>query len=493
MGRKNEGIVARVVVLGAGISGHTAALHLKRLLGAAHEVVVVSPNSKWNWIPSIFWVGVGKMTTEQVTFPLAPIYRRTGIVFHQALASALHPEGSPDLATPHVTITYTDPARLNETARITYDYLINATGPKLNFAATPGLGPDGFTESVCTAAHATEAAAHLAEAIANMKNGERQRLVIGVGHGTCTCEGAAFEYTFNVEHEVRDAGVRDMADITYFTNEYELGDFGVGGMTFTQRGFQTTSKLWTESLFRERGVNAVLGAHVEKIEPGVIYYEQLDGSKNTIEYDFAMLLPPFRGADLQAFDAAGEDVTSDVFAPSGFMKVDANYRATPYEEWRAEDWPSTYESARFANVFGVGIAFAPPHQISTPRTSPHGTVITPSPPRTGMPSGVMGKTVALTIVERITKGPSASTHRASMATMGAACVASAGTGLRRGSAAAMTMYPVVPDYQRFGVTGRSLKDTFGEIGLAGHWIKFMLHFAFIYKAKARPLWFLIPE
>jgi hypothetical protein len=37
-------------------------------------------------------------------------------------------------------------------------------------------------------------------------------------------------------------------------------------------------------------------------------------------------------------------------------------------------------------------------------------------------------------------------HTASMASMGAACFASAGTGLRKGSAAAMTMYPIVPDH-----------------------------------------------
>ena len=485
--------MARIVVLGAGISGHTAALHLRRLLDKRHEVVVVAPNSRWNWIPSNIWVGVGRMTTEQVTFALAPIYKKKGIEFHQALATALHPEGSVDVDAPHVAVTYTDPARQGETAVLTYDFLINATGPKLNFAATPGLGPDANTVSVCTAAHATAAAGRLSQVIEKMKAGERQRLVIGVGHGTCTCEGAAFEYTFNVEHELRAAGVRDQADVTYLSNEYELGDFGVGGMTFTQNGFETTSRLWTESLFRERGVNAVLGAHVERIEPGVIHYEQLDGSRHELAFDFAMLLPPFRGADLQAFDAAGLDITSEVFAPSGFMKVDANYAAKSFDDWQAGDWPSTYESPKYPNVFGVGIAFAPPHQISRPRTSANGTVITPAPPRTGMPSGVMGKTVALTIRDRIKQGPSAEAHKASMATMGAACVASAGTGLRSGSAAAMTMYPVVPDLQRFPGTGRSTKDTFGEIGLAGHWIKFMLHYAFIYKAKARPLWYLIPE
>jgi sulfide:quinone oxidoreductase len=55
------------------------------------------------------------------------------------------------------------------------------------------------------------------------------------------------------------------------------------------------------------------------------------------------------------------------------------------------------------------------------------------------------------------------------------------------------MYPVVPDYQKYPRGGRSLTDTSGEIGLAGHWVKHLLHFLFLYKAKARPGWFLIPE
>ena len=35
--------MARVVVMGAGVSGHTAALYLRRNLRSQHEVVVVSP------------------------------------------------------------------------------------------------------------------------------------------------------------------------------------------------------------------------------------------------------------------------------------------------------------------------------------------------------------------------------------------------------------------------------------------------------------------
>jgi sulfide:quinone oxidoreductase len=496
--------MARVVILGAGISGHTAALHLRRKLPRQHEVMVVTPNANWNWIPSNIWVGVGRMTTPQVTFPLAPVYRRQGITYVQAKAVALHPEGHGDdqggagadvVGTgPAVDVVHTSAERSGEQERIGYDYLVNATGPKLNFAATPGLGPDGHTVSVCTAGHAEQAAAALHEVIAKLKAGQRQRLVVGMGHGTCTCEGAAFEYVFNVEHEIRQAGVRDLAEIVYLSNEYELGDFGVGGMVFAQQGFVSTSQTWTESLFRERGVRAILRAHVERVEPGKIFYETIDGTHHALDVDFAMLLPPFRGADLKAYDRTGADITDRLFAPSGFTKVDADYTPKPYDEWTAADWPSTYAVPDYPNVFAVGIAFAPPHQISRPRTSPNGTVIAPAPPRTGMPSGVMGRSVAYSISDMIRKGATAPTHTASMARMGAACIASAGKGLRTGSAAAMTMYPVVPDTRRFpDGGGRNLADTHGEIGLAAHWIKHLLHFVFLYKAKARPGWFLLPE
>ena len=85
--------MAKVVVLGAGIAGHTAAAILRRKLPKKHEVTVVSPSAYYQWIPSNIWVGIGKMKVSQVRFDLRPLYKRWGIRFEQAKALTLFPEG----------------------------------------------------------------------------------------------------------------------------------------------------------------------------------------------------------------------------------------------------------------------------------------------------------------------------------------------------------------------------------------------------------------
>lgn len=480
--------MSRVVILGAGISGHTAAAYARKWLGPGDSVTVVSPNDAYNWVPSNIWVGVGLMKPRQVTFPLAPVYERHGIEFRQGLAREIRPEGDEDSPDPCVVVEL--PA--GGTERIRYDFLVNATGPRLRFDKTEGLGPAANSLSVCTPEHAAGASAALDEAVARMRRGERRRFLVGTGHGTCTCEGAAFEYIVNLEFELRARGVRDKAEITWLTNEYELGDFGVGGLHMRRGGYVVPSNLFTESLFAERGIDWITRAHVRSVEKDLVRYETLDGASHEQGFDFAMLLPPFSGVGLRARGRDGGDITGRLFLPSGFMRVDADYTAKPFEQWAPGDWPRTYQSPAYPNIFAAGIAFAPPHAISRQRTSPNGTVIAPAPPRTGMPSAEIGRAVARSIADMIGGAPRP-THAASMAEMGAACVASAGANPFTGTAASMTMYPIVPDFGRYPLYGRDLDRTSGEIGLAGHWVKIALHHLFLYKARLRPGWALIPE
>lgn len=485
--------MAKVVILGAGISGHTAARYLHTLLAKQHEVVVVSPLPKWNWIPSNIWVGVGKMTEQEVTFDLAEIYKKTRIEFHQAKGVSLHPEGDEFHTQAYVTVESTLPSKVGQIEKISYDYLINATGPKLNFGATEGLGPEhGHTVSVCTAAHAKEANEKLMHIVEALRRGERKTIVIGTGHGTCTCQGAAFEYIYNVDHILREAGVRDQARMVWISNEYELGDFGMGGVHIHRGGYVTNGKTFAESLMAERGIEWIVRAHVKKVEANKLHYETLDGAFHELDFDFSMLIPPFSGVGLKAYDQTGQDITAKIFAPSGFMKVDADYTQKPYAEWSPKDWPRTYQNPSYGNLFAIGIAFAPPHLISKPMQSANGTPINPAPPRTGMPSAAMAIAVANSVADMIA-GETAPTHHASMAQMGAACIASTGAGLFSGSAASMTVYPIIPDYETYPEYGRDMELTFGEIGLAGHWMKFILHHAFIYQAQMKPGWRLLPD
>ncbi len=172
------------------------------------------------------------------------------------------------------------------------------------------------------------------------------------------------------------------------------------------------------------------------------------------------------------------------------MRVDADYTERPFEDWSPRDWPPYLQNPTYDNVFAAGIAFDAATCRLPSAAHPQGNARRPAVPRTGMTAGIVGRTVAFSIADRILHGPPAA--RGPFATMGAACVASAGTGLLRGTAATITMYPLVPDYEQYEF-GRDLAYTTGEIGLAGHWLKHLLHHMFIYKAKCLPFWSLIPE
>ena len=486
--------MAKIVILGAGIAGHTAATHLRRKLSSEHEVLVVSPNRNYQWVPSNIWIGIGRMKPKDVIFPLEPLYKKKGIGYKQAKVVSFHPEGDEKENKPYVLVEYVFGDLKETQEKITYNYLINATGPKLAFNLTENLIPGtNKTFSVCTYDHAEHAWKGLQELIKKLENtNNKAKILIGTGHPKATCQGAAFEYILNVEQELRRHKVREQVEITWISNEYKLGDFGMDGMTMKVSGKSMQSEELVEMVFQDRGIKWLLGAGVSKVEEGIAYYENLDGEYKTEAFDFAMLIPAFSGHGFKAFDKSNNEITEKLFR--GFMIVDADYTPRPYEEWTVQDWPETYQNPSYPTIFAPGIAFAPPHSISKPRKSKNGTEIFPSPPRTGMPSGITAKLVADNIIESIETGNQSLHHKGSLGNMGAACIASSGYGMLKGSGISITTYPIVPDYIKYPNSGgRDLNKTIGALGLAGHWVKLSLHYAFLYKAKLKPFWWIIPE
>ena len=122
------------------------------------------------------------MNVDQVRFKLEKVYKRWGIIFKQAKAIAIHPEGDEKVNLGYVDIEYTAPDKKGQTEKVEYDFLVNATGPKLNFEATEGLGPGKNSVSVCSYDHAAHAWSELEKSINLMKDGKKQRFLIGTGH-----------------------------------------------------------------------------------------------------------------------------------------------------------------------------------------------------------------------------------------------------------------------------------------------------------------------
>ncbi|TAM92427.1 NAD(P)/FAD-dependent oxidoreductase [bacterium] len=472
----------RIVVLGAGFAGHTAALHLSRLLGRRAEITVVSPGNRFTWFPSLIWVGTGTMPSDEVHFKLAPVYERIGVHYIDARAVEIHPGDNT------VIVEHGDGSRNTHA----YDYCLNATGPFLNFAGTPGLGPQtGNSWSVCSVEHAEQTCEQYLRIVADLARGQRRRLLIGTGHPTATCEGAAFEYLMNVDADLRRRGLRERAELVWLSNEPEPGDFGVDGIEVFHSGVLATGASLVRSLLDEADVQAVMGAGITKVEPGKAYYEQAGSDPASVEFDFAMLIPQFRGIPLQYVAADGSDISKELTQPNGFMTVDGDYTPKSYDQYRGSDWPAVYRSPRYENLYAAGIAFAPPHALSKAKKAPGGAVIQATTPRTGMAAGIMGRTVAQNIVDQINGRPPS--HHARMSEIPAACIASMGNSFWHGSAASIIMTPVARDYERYPKYGRDMRLCTLEVGLGGAWTKRALHSAFLWKLQARPGWPLIPE
>lgn len=472
----------KILILGAGFAGHTAALHLSHLVKGKAEITVVAPRNRFTWFPSLIWVGTGTMPEDEVFFQLAPVYEKIGVTYVDGRATVINPDDR--------TVTVVDSRDAEQTLQ--YDFLVNATGPYLNFAATPGLGPhNDTTASVCSIEHAVDARERYRSVVREMERGNKQRLVVGVGHPTATCEGAAFEYLMNVDNDLRRRGIRDKADLVWLTNEPAPGDFGVDGIEAMKGGSLVTGAGLVRMLLDEAGVKTMLEAGVTKVEPGKLHYEQVGYDPSTLDFDFAMLIPQFRGIPIKYVAHDGTDITEKMTLPNGFMRVDADYTAKPYEQYKGSDWPGFYRSPLYGNMYAAGIAFAPPHPMSRGKKTSGGTQIIAMAPRTGMASGIMGRTVAYNIADQIDgREPS---HHARMSEMPAACIASMGKSLWSGSAASIIMSPVARDYEKYPKYGRDLNLCDVEVGLGGAWTKLMLHHAFMWKLQAKPGWQMIPE
>ena len=310
--------MARIVIIGASIGGLPAAYECKALLGKKHTVTVLSNVDFFHFVPSNPWVAVGWRTRQEISFPLAPILKKRGIEFIPAAAERIEPQQN---------------RVLTAKGEVPYDYLIVATGPKLNFSAVPGLGPSGHTQSVCSVDHAEQAWGAYQSFLK-----DPGPIVVGAAQGA-SCFGPAYEMAFILDADLRRKRLRKKVPITFVTPEPYIGHMGLAGVGNSRR--------LMEDEFADHNITPIPNAAVKEVQPGKLILQ----SGQEVPFRYGMFIPPFAGVDA----VAG---TAGLCNPKGFMNIDS-YQAHP----------------TFRNIYAVGVCVAIPPVEQT--------AVPTGPPKTG--------------------------------------------------------------------------------------------------------------
>lgn len=311
--------MADIVILGAGLGGMPMAFEMKALAHDNDRVIVVSDKDYFHFVPSNPWVAVDWRQRDDITVPLKKTLARKGIELVVARATRVVPENSQ--------------LQLDDGSVLNYDHLIIASGPRLAFNEIEGLGPDGYTASVCHVEHAEKARARWLEFVR-----QPGPIVVGAVQGA-SCFGPAYEFAFIMDKDLRDRKIRDRVPMTFVTSEPYIGHLGLDGVG--------DSKSMLESELRSRHIDWICNAKVEKVEDGVMHVIECDENgaekkRHQIPFGFSMMLPAFTGIDA-VMNVEG------LVNPRGFILID-DHQCNP--TWR--------------NIWGIGVAVAIAPRKPTP-------------------------------------------------------------------------------------------------------------------------------
>ncbi|WP_273145719.1 NAD(P)/FAD-dependent oxidoreductase [Oceanicaulis alexandrii] len=312
--------MADIVILGAGLGGLPMAFEAREQMRKTDTITVISDSPTFHFTPSNPWVAVGWRDAEQIKIELAPLLKKRGIEFIHAAATKVHPDR--------------DQVELSNGETISYDYLVIATGPKLDFDAIEGLGPHGgHTQSVCHVNHAELAGEDWEKLVA-----DPGPVIVGAVQGA-SCFGPAYEHVFTLETDLRRKKIRDQVPMTFVTSEPYIGHLGLDGVGDT--------KGLLEHELRQRSIKFITSARITKVEAGLMHVEEVGRQGEVVEthelpFKHSMVLPAFKGVDA-VFGVDG------LVNEKGFVLVD-RHQQNP-------NWPK---------IFSVGVCVAIPPVASYP-------------------------------------------------------------------------------------------------------------------------------
>ena len=371
--------MAHVVIIGAGTGGMPCAYEIRDALETEHQITMISENETFDFTPSNPWVAVGWRKRKDISFEIRPYLEKRNINFIAHRVDKIDPENNE--------------LTLNNDEKVSYDYLIITTGPRLAFEEVEGSGPSAHTQSICSLPHAETAYEDFEKLAA-----DPGPAVVGA-MPFASCFGPAYEYAFILNRELQKRKIRDKVPMTYVTSEPYIGHLGLAGVG--------DSKSMLESELRQHHITWICNAKTTKIEDGMMYVDELneDGSikkQHELPFKHGMMLPAFKGVDAVAS-------VEGLCNPRGFVIVDKHQRNPKYQ-----------------NIYSAGVCIAIPP-------------VEPTPVPTGAPkTGYMIESMVTAIVHNI-KDDLNNTEITHEATWNAICLADMGN-----TGAAFVAIPQIP-------------------------------------------------
>lgn len=299
---------ARIVIAGAGAAGLALASRLRRAMPNA-TITIIDAKKEHHFQPGFTLVGAGVWSPAQVTERNAD-YMPHGVEWVEAAVAEFDPEAN-------VVVTTTG-------QRIDYDFLLVATGLKLNYEAIEGMdvsliGREGIASIYAGPEQARASAAAIDSFIDAGGVG-----LFGRPAGEMKCAGAPLKITFITDDKARSKGRRGAVELIY--NAHNPAVFSVAPVNDK-----------VAEMFAGRDI-AVNYSHVLKaIDPGAKQATYaIEGGDITLDYDFIHVVPPMRAPD--AVLASPLPWQDGALAADGWIEVDK----------------ATLRHPRYPNVFAVG-------------------------------------------------------------------------------------------------------------------------------------------
>ena len=299
---------ARIVIAGAGAAGLTAASQLAQRLEGA-QITLVDARKAHFYQPGFTLVAGGIKPASYVVSSTRD-YVPSGVELIEEAVAEIDPEG-------RKVVTATGKP-------VPYDYLIVATGLRLDYAAIEGMDVEQIgNNGLGSIYHSPEKAAATWQAMSKFADSGGVGVFLRPGT-EMKCAGAPLKYTFLTDDHLRRRGNRGKAEIIYNANNKVL--FSVPIVHEKVR-----------MLFEERDVKVNYERTLAAIDLGkrIATFKTAEGPVE-LQYDFINVIPPMRAADV------------------------VRNSPLPWQEgnWAADGWievdKHTLRHKRFDNVFAVG-------------------------------------------------------------------------------------------------------------------------------------------